>query len=242
MKIADKILYLMRHLFNIPTFLYDYVKFKNSYNGKNMKILNSLPILNEKTKLMGFDAHYVYHTAWAARKIRDIAPDEHVDVSSSLMFCGIISAFIKCFHYDFRSPLLNIDNLACGNQNLISLTFADSTVSSLSCMHVIEHIGLGRYGDPIDPLGDTKACNELNRVLAPDGHLIIVVPVAEKGQIRFNGHRIYEYHEVIALFPNLKLIEFSFLNDALGNKFIENALLQDITGSKYGCGCFVFKK
>jgi hypothetical protein len=242
MKLLDKILYLTRNSFNIPTFLYEYVKFKNGYKGVGLDFLNSLPILNEKTELMGYDSHYVYHTAWAARKIRDISPLLHVDISSSLMFCGIISSFVKCFHYDYRAPLLELENLSCGSENLTSLTFSDGSISSLSCMHVIEHIGLGRYGDPIDPSGDAKACNELTRVLAKDGFLIIVLPVAEKRMVRFNAHRVYEYREVIKLFSNLELIEFSFLNDSLSDKFFENASPKNIIGSKYGCGCFVFRK
>ncbi len=47
-----------------------------------------------------------------------------------------------------------------------------------SCMHTIEHIGLGRYGDPLDAVGDQTALSELQRVVAPGGSLLIVVPVA----------------------------------------------------------------
>jgi hypothetical protein len=36
-------------------------------------------------------------------------------------------------------------------------------------MHVVEHIGLGRYGEPMDEQGDLKAIEELKRVLAPGG-------------------------------------------------------------------------
>src|SRR2546430_12288402 len=47
--------------------------------------------------------------------------------------------------------------------------FGDLELSSVSCLHVAEHIGLGRYGDAIDPLGTRKAIGELARVLAVDG-------------------------------------------------------------------------
>jgi hypothetical protein len=61
-------------------------------------------------------------------------------------------------------------------------------------MHVIEHIGLGRYGEALDPDGDLKAIRELVRVLAAGGNLLVVVPVG-RPRIQFNAHRIYDYVE-----------------------------------------------
>ena len=48
-------------------------------------------------------------------------------------------------------------------------------------MHTLEHIGLGRYGDKVDPMGDIRAMNELARVTAPGGNLLIAVPWANQG-------------------------------------------------------------
>jgi hypothetical protein len=108
-------------------------------------------------------------------------------------------------------------------------------------MHVIEHIGLGRYGDEVDPAGDLKAAKELVRVLSLHGYLLIVVPMGEHAKIRFNAHRIYNYDELISMFHGLSLIEFSFFNDK-NNIFKRNSDLTDILGSDYGCGCFLFQK
>ncbi len=49
--------------------------------------------------------------------------------------------------------------------NILDLPFKGNSVESLSCMHVVEHIGLGRYGDPMDPEGDIEAIKELKRVV-----------------------------------------------------------------------------
>ena len=40
-------------------------------------------------------------------------------------------------------------------------------------MHVVEHIGLGRYGDQVDPDGDLMAMKELERVTAKLGKLLL---------------------------------------------------------------------
>jgi hypothetical protein len=54
----------------------------------------------------------------------------------------------------------------------------------------IEHDGLGRYGDPIDPAGDLKAMQKIKELLTPDGYLILAVPVGRDALV-WNAHRIY---------------------------------------------------
>lgn len=106
-------------------------------------------------------------------------------------------------------------------------------------MHTVEHIGLGRYGDHIDPNGDLKAMNELTRVVATGGSFLFVVPVG-KPKIEFNAHRIYSYGQIMSYFSKLTLKEFSLVTDS--GKFIENATSKDSDAQAYGCGCFWFIK
>ena len=65
-----------------------------------------------------------------------------------------------------------------------------------------EHIGLGRYGDPLDPLGTRKAAAELQRVLAPGGQLLFSLPVG-RPRVEFNAHRVHDPHEVASWFDGL---------------------------------------
>ena len=108
-----------------------------------------MPILFENTPFTRFDAHYIYHTAWAARKVKEIGEEKHVDISSSLYFSSIVSAFVPVYFYDYRPARLNLSHLYAGEADLTKLPFEDSSIKSLSCMHTVEHVGLGRYGDPI---------------------------------------------------------------------------------------------
>ena len=242
MRVSEKLFYLLSHINQLPRFVFDYFKFKKGAPEWPCEISDLLPMLDDKTSTMGFDAHYVYHTGWAARVLKETSPKEHIDISSSIMFCSIASAFIPITHYDYRKPNLKIQGLECGSEDLCNLSFSDHSVRSISCMHVIEHVGLGRYGDPINPIGDQLAANELMRVLAPTGHLLIVLPVAERAVVRFNGHRIYTFQRVIQLFSELELVEFSFLNESNSNLFTRFASEIDIKGSRFGCGCFVFRR
>ncbi len=197
-----------------------------------------------------FDAHYVYHPAWAARILAETRPASHTDISSTLFFCSIVSAFIPVAFYDYRPARLKLTNLTSAKADLTALPFEDNSIPSLSCMHVAEHIGLGRYGDPIDPGGDLKAMREMARVLARGGSLLFAVPIG-KPKIIFNAHRIYSYRQIVESFKScqgpdsagLRLQKFSLIPDtALESGWIEEAAEEQADRQNYGCGCFWFIK
>lgn len=207
---------------------------------KDLKIKGFYPMIADKTKDTGFDRHYVYHTAWAARKVKQINPSVHVDIASSLYFASLVSAFVPVKFFDYRPPRLELSNLEVSRGDLMALPFGDNEVQSISCMHTIEHVGLGRYGDPIDPEGDLKAIKELKRVLAPGGSLLFVVPVG-KAEIQFNAHRIYSFEMIMDYFSDLKLKEFSLIPEIEGGMIL-GASKERVDSGKYDGGCFWFIK
>lgn len=201
-----------------------------------------LPCLFEQTAVTAFDRHYIYHPAWAARIVNRLQPTEHTDISSTLHFCTILSAFVPVRFYDYRPAELNLPNLSSEHADLIALPFEDNSILSLSCMHTVEHIGLGRYGDQIDPLGDLKAMHELRRVLAPGGSLLFVVPIG-KPKLMFNAHRIYSYAQITEYFAGLELKQFSLiLDDMAAGGIVTDASRELADAQSYGCGCFWFRK
>jgi hypothetical protein len=164
---------------------------------------DAYPCLKDKIVNTPFDQHYTYHPAWAARILAQTKPAYHVDISSILSFSTVVSAFVPVKFYDYRPANLNINNFESGFADLKQLSFADNSIASLSCMHTIEHIGLGRYGDEIDPQGDIKSIDELKRVLQSGGNLLFVTPVG-RSRIEFNAHRIYSYEQIIGYFSPLR--------------------------------------
>jgi SAM-dependent methyltransferase len=237
---------MIKKIFRIlasPFILKDYLLFIKKKNKRfKVSIGDFYPQVRDKTFATGFDRHYVYHVAWAVRKVLEIKPEFHTDISSSLYFCSTTSAMVPTKFYDYRPANLKLDGLVCDKADLTKLHFADNSIKSLSCMHTIEHIGLGRYGDPIDPDGDIKAINELKRVLAPGGSLLFVVPIGQP-KIEFNAHRIYSYEMVLNLFSGLNLKEFYLIPELEkdGNP-IYNASKEQADNQKYACGCFWFIK
>lgn len=229
----------------IINYILDYKNFRilsSCDNRFSMYWKDRYPCLNDNSSTTPFDAHYIYHPAWAARVIAKTKPAVHVDVSSTLHFCSILSAFVPVKFYDYRPADLKLSNLSSGSANIVSLPFPSNSIESLSCMHTVEHIGLGIYGDPIDPDGDLKAIAELKRVLAGGGNLLFVVPIGGKAKIMYNAHRIYTYRQIIEYFSDLQLVDFSLIpNTPQSNGLISNATEDDANKCSYGCGCFWFK-
>lgn len=200
------------------------------------------PCLSDKNTHTPYDTHYTLHTAWAARVLARTKPVEHIDIGSLLYFSTLVSAFIPTRFYDYRPLSIDLPNLQTEKANLTALSFSDNSILSLSSMHVVEHIGLGRYGDPIDPDGDLKAINELTRVLAVGGDLLFVVPVGSP-KIMFNAHRIYSYDQILDCFKDLYLQEFALIEDhAAATGFVINPDRHTIAKQTYACGCFWFNK
>jgi hypothetical protein len=200
---------------------------------------DAYPCLSDKIRSTPFDHHYIYHPAWAARILAKTKPSQHIDISSILSFSSIVSAFVPVKFYDYRPAELNLPDYESGFADLTQLPFGEESIQSLSCMHTIEHIGLGRYGDKLDANGDLKAIAELKRVLQTGGDLLFVTPVG-KPRIEYNAHRIYSFEQIIEYFSPLTLKEFSLIPDTGG--FIENADPNLVARQLYGCGCFWFKK
>ncbi len=199
------------------------------------------PQLSDRASVTPIDRHYTYHPAWAARVLAKTRPDKHVDISSIVSFCAVVSAFIPVEFYDFRPAPVELDGLYIGAADLTRLHFASNSIASLSCMHVIEHIGLGRYGDPLDPDGDLKAIGELVRVLAPGGDLLVATPVG-RPRVAFNAHRIYDHEAFARYFAPLELVEFALIEEQGEGGLIVGPPPERVRAESYGCGCFWFRK
>jgi hypothetical protein len=227
-----------------PAFTEQFSRFKeqSSLDGRfEPQQTDWFPFLNDNTSETGFDAHYVLHTSWAARVLAKTKPKVHVSFGDSVYFVGIASAFTSVIFCDIRKSGLPFRDIKEESADLTSLPPSwTGTLQSISCMHVLEHVGLGRYGDTLDASGDRKSAAELARVLAPGGQLLMVVPLENPPRVCFNAHRLYSYSQVMDLFPDLSLLEFTLITNE--GQFFENADPSLLQGRKYSCGCFRYTK
>jgi SAM-dependent methyltransferase len=206
-------------------------------SGGGLHAEDDYPQLHDRTVGSPFDPHYTYQDAWAARAVHDFAPDEHVDVGSRITFVLGLAAFIPVTFIDLRPLDVDIPNLSSRAGSLLDLPYADGSVRSLSCLHVIEHVGLGRYGDTLDPDGTAKAAAELARVLAPGGQLLVGVPVG-RPRTAFNAHRVLDPELLPDLFRPLALGAFAGVDD--DGRFHAELEPHDLAGSTWACGLYRF--
>ena len=229
---------LISSLLRYPKFFRQLIKYK-SRSTENVPLSSINLQLEDETAETPFDAHYFYQSAWCARKIALHRPKRHVDIASQINLIAPLSAFVEVEFIDFRPLNVSLNNLISRAGTITNLPFSDKCVESLSCLHVIEHIGLGRYGDDIDPEGNKKACKELQRILAVGGNLYLSTPIG-KERVEFNAHRVHSYKTILQFFNELKLISFSYVDDA--GMYVENTSAEISASFNYGVGLFHFRR
>jgi len=169
-----------------------------------------VPMLQDDTGTQDARNFYYYQDCWGARKIFDLKPPSVVDIGSTVLLTGIISQFTPTTSVDVRPVQSYLPGLTNLEGDITALGFPDASQECVLSLCVIEYIGLGRYGDKIDPAGANKAAKELSRVLKPGGHLLISTLVGSPC-LAFNAHRIFAVEDFLAMFPGLDVMEEVFL-------------------------------
>ena len=230
---------MVRGFVRFRSYFSDWRRYSRMTNAETLKLVNAVPQLHERTYTTPFDAHYFYVNGWAMRRIANQPISLHVDIASQTIFANLLSATVPVLFVDYRPLNASLSGLSTMGGNLLQLPFANGSINSLSCLHVIEHIGLGRYGDPLDPHGTRKATAELIRVLKPGGNLYVATPVG-RPRLCFNAHRIHTAQTICNYFSELELIEFSGVDDE--NNFMEQVHLATFDDCEYACGFFRFAR
>ncbi|MDP1523961.1 MAG: DUF268 domain-containing protein [Methylotenera sp.] len=223
----------------LPRFFKHWYQYLKLIGAEKIGVLDLQPCLGDWSTHTPFDAHYFYQGAWLARRVIASRAIKHVDIGSSVLTISVLSAQVETVFVDYRPLKVSLTGLTSIAGNILDLSFADNSIDSLSCLHVIEHIGLGRYGDPLNSQGSVNAASELQRVVSRGGNLFISLPIGRE-RICFNAHRVHSPISVVMMFPHMKLIEFSFVDDV--GQFHENNPIENAIGLEYGCGMFYFEK
>jgi hypothetical protein len=171
----------------------------------------------------------------------------HIDVGSRID--GFV-AHLACARpvdvYDIRPLDVVIPNVRFRQWDL---TASDSTASEepadcVSCLHTLEHVGLGRYGDKLDSDGWRVGLARLASLVRPGGQLWLSVPVGQR-RVEFNAHRVFDACEVrdAAIALGLLLEEFRVLNE--GGTWCSATSEADwdrIAYERYRLGIYLFRR
>lgn len=135
---------------------------------------------------------YFHQDLLVAREIFHRNPTRHIDIGSRVDgFCAHVATFRKIEIVDIRPMPSSVHNMVYRQGDILSNRFENLGVAdSLSCLHTLEHIGLGRYGDPINPLGHEVAFRNLTDLVEPGGIFYFSVPLGPS-RIEFDAHRVF---------------------------------------------------
>lgn len=194
----------------------------------------------KKEDVQSGGGHYFYQDIWALKKLSKLKPDMHYDIGSRFDgFVGQATVFCPVTAIDIRPPSFILPGIHFLKGDILKLPFDDNELKTLSCLHTIEHIGLGRYGDEINPAGFDEALFELQRVIAPGGYLILSMPIGVE-RVEFNAQRILDPLNCIQKLTGMHLVEFSVIND--NDQYIESTDPVLYTQARYSCGLYLFQK
>jgi len=238
------LLKLCRAVAGIPIFLKTFLVYRKASRGSRFPIRGRhlRPILNEIHGQAGqASGHYFHQDLWAARKIFAAQPTKHIDIGSRIDgFVAHLLVFMPVEVIDIR-PLANkLPGLTFIQEDATTLArFKDDSIESISSLHAIEHFGLGRYGDSVDPDACFRAMRSLARVLSPGGRLYFSVPIGIE-RVEFNAHRVFSPQTILETFNDLILLSFAAV-DGKG-EFHSAASPEEFANSEYSCGLYEFTK
>ena len=179
------------------------------------------PIITEKYAYAGGVNNYFFQDLWAAKRIIRSKVKEHFDIGSRLdgFIAHLLAADINVTMIDIREFPGEVERLNTIMDDATSLRqISDESIESMSALCSLEHFGLGRYGDEIDPEACFKCFDNIQRKLKKGGRLYLSLPIV-KERVEFNAHRVFYASTVMACFNELHLEEFSCCTSPAGIEY-----------------------
>ncbi|MBI4855212.1 MAG: DUF268 domain-containing protein [Acetobacterium woodii] len=192
--------------------------------------------------------HYFHQDLLVAQRIYSNKPIIHVDIGSCIEgFVAHVASYRRIEVIDIRPLSINIKNIKFSQIDIVAdlqdnlLNYCDS----LSCLHALEHFGLGRYGDRVNFNGHIDGLNNIYKILQKNGKFYFSAPIGPQ-RIEFNAHRVFSLKYLIEIFQGKFSIDYFAYVDDRGNLH-ENVMLSEKNISNnydcnYGCGIFEMTK
>ena len=217
-------------------YLKDYSKIKkNYYADSKFKLIPSYPCISDNIDSSGEFGRYVYQDSWAYKHLLKFKPNKLVDIASSTYFVAFAAQLTKVESVDIRILKAKLPTIKSIRGDVLNLPYANQTVEAISSLSVIEHIGLGRYGDEINIDGMKNAIDEMKRVLSPGGIMLVAFPVGKENVIHFNAHRVCNPEIVYEMFSDLKITDEKY---ALRDMIVSKDKFEELKRPySYGCYC-----
>jgi Caenorhabditis protein of unknown function, DUF268. len=234
----------------IPVFLKEYQELKRQAKllSPDFPFGNFYPCFEDRSQESGIaSGHYFHQDLLVADKIFKNNPIKHVDIGSRMDgFVSHVASFREIEFFDIRKLTKPIDNIRFVQIDLMDQNFnLMDYCDSISCLHALEHFGLGRYGDRIDYQGHILGWENLYKILKKGGKFYFSVPIGSQ-RIEFNAHRVFSIEYLLTMIKGRYQIDsFSYVNDAgniIKNVEINENSIRTNFSCNYGCGIFELTK
>lgn len=237
----------LRSLRGLPRYVHDLLRFRANYSGR----LELKPCLFDWYEEGGTTkSEYFRQDLLVARMIFAASPKKHVDIGSRVDgFVAHVASFREIEVFDVRPISMRMPGIVFKQADLMC---SDSLPNhgigycdSLSCLHAIEHFGLGRYGDPIDPIGHERGIANMAHLLQPGGTFYLSTPIGLE-RVEFNANWVFDPRSIVrcAEAAGMTLQKLIVITSANGPQeaAINAAALADLALSRYQLGLFIFTK
>ncbi len=234
---------MLRSVRGLPSYVHEYIRFRAAYDGR----LEWLPCLHDRYDEGGQTrSEYFWQDLLVARRIYEAKPEKHVDVGSRVDgFVAHVASFRDLEVFDVRPVTARIPGVTFKQADLMRpLAGMARYCDSLSCLHALEHFGLGRYGDPVNPRGFELGLANMAALLKDGGVLYLSVPVG-MARVEFNAQRIFDPGDLLALAAanTLQLSDLTVIGPEGAVAVTPVASqLADLAGGRYALGLFTFLK
>jgi SAM-dependent methyltransferase len=239
---------LLRSLRGLPLYLRDWASFRKGYAG-NMQLM---PCLHDRYEEGGATkSEYFWQDLLVARAIHAANPIKHVDIGSRVDgFVAHIASFRECEVFDVRPISTIVPGVVFRQADLMNPASLPATAGggycdSLSCLHAIEHFGLGRYGDPVNPLGYQRGIANMAQLLQPGGTFYLSTPIGQE-RVEFNANWVFDPRSIVrcAEAAGMTLQKLIVITPANGPRetAIDAVSLTDLALPRYQLGLFTFTK
>jgi hypothetical protein len=234
----------IRSLQGLPKYVRDFLRFRSRYKGR----LEFLPCLHDWYEEGGTtSSEYFWQDLLVARKIFEAQPEKHVDVGSRFDgFVAHVASFREIEVFDVRPVTTQVPGVIFRQADLMEpveeiVDYCDS----LSCLHALEHFGLGRYGDPINPQGYQHGIANMGQLLKLGGTFYLSTPIGQE-RVEFNANWVFDPRSIVqcAQAAGMTLQKLIVITPAKGpqESLFDSAALADLSLQRYQLGLFVFTK
>jgi hypothetical protein len=231
-----------RHVAALPRFLHSYRHFKDLHFAAvpAFEFRGFHPHIEDDVGASGIaSGHYFHQDFLIARRIFERSPRRHADIGSRIDgFVAHVAVFREIEVFDIRPLPVEVKNVVFRQLDIargIDPAMAEA-YDSVSCLHALEHFGLGRYGDPLDYYGFEKGFEAISTLLCRGGTLYLSVPMGPQ-RIEFNAQRVFSLNYLQSFCgcgSKYRVERFSYVDDS-GDLHEQAKLGTSEANENFGC-------